>query len=148
MDEDPGVEDEDPVGHKAQALVPAVFEYVPPGHTTHVLALVAPDTPENAPAGHCAQTVALLAPVTPEYVPAEQLTHALDPVAVLYWPATHAEQVPPFGPVYPALHVQLLRNPLLAPANAFAGHRLQLGLPSGDHSPGAHAKHVSFPVAP
>ena len=145
---DPGVEDEDPVGHKAQALVPAVLEYVPDGHVTHVLAPVAPDTPENAPAGHGVQTVALLAPVTPEYVPARQLVHTLGPVAALYFPASHAVHRPPLGPVYPALQAQLVCDPLDAAANEFAGHTLQFGLPSGDHCPSGHARHVSLPVAP
>jgi len=90
----------------------------------------------------------LLAPVTPEYVPVRQLTHALEPATVLYFPASHAEHWPPFGPEYPALQAQSVCDPLDAPAREFSGHRLQLGLPSGDHSPGAHAKHVSFPVAP
>jgi len=141
--------------------LPVPVLYLPATHAKHappsapvypaLQVQAVPDEPpagEFAPAGQLVQTVALLAPVTAEYVPAEQLTHALDPVAVLYFPAAHAEHTPPLGPVYPALHAQSVCDPLLAPANAFAGHRLQLGLPSGDHSPGAHAKHVSLPVAP
>ena len=50
--------------------------------------------------------------------------------------------------MYPASQVQFLRNPLFAAARAFAGHKLQLGLPSGDHCPSGHCRHVSFPTAP
>ena len=68
----------------------------------------------------------------------------------------HTEQVrfvlvehrPPFGPVYPALQVQLLSDPLVAAAREFTGHKLQLGLPSGDHCPSGQDRHVSLPVAP
>jgi hypothetical protein len=93
-------------------------------------------------------TVALVAATAVEYAPAGQLMHAPEPVTVLYWPAAHAEHWPPFGPVYPALQAQFVCDPLLGPVNEFAGHKLQLGLPSGDHSPSAQLKHVSLPVAP
>ena len=45
-------------------------------------------------------------------------------------------------------HTQLLINPLAAGAREFAGHRLQFALPSGDHCPSGHGRHVSFPTAP
>ena len=92
--------------------------------------------------------LAVLAPDTTEYVPAVQFVHALVPVTVLYLPAAQAEHGPPFGPVYPASQMQLLTKPLEAPAREFAGHKLQLGLPSGDHWPSGQLKHVSFPTAP
>ncbi len=268
MAADPGVEDEDPAGHRAHALVPVVFEYAPAGHATQTAEEFAPVTPEYAPAGqamhaldpgtvlywpaahaghrppsgpvypalqeqaaiaeldaaafafaghtvhvdevfaptaceyvaspqsahaalpvtilyfpatHVAQTPpsapvlpalqvqaapdeppagefapaghgshvpALLAPVTPEYVPARQRVQLLGPATVLYVPVAHAVHRPPLGPVYPALQAQFVCDPLLAPANEFAGHGLQLGLPSGDHSPGAQLRQVSLPVAP
>ena len=37
-------------------------------------------------------------------MPAPQSVHAALPVAVLYFPATHAAHGPPSGPVYPASH--------------------------------------------
>jgi hypothetical protein len=74
--------------------------------------------------------------------------HALVPVMFLYWPATHAEHRPPFGPVYPASQMHLLRNPLEVAEREFTGHKLQLGLPSGDHCPSGQLRHVSFPTAP
>ena len=81
-------------------------------------------------------------------IPAGQGTHTLVPVTLLYCPAAHAEHWPPFAPVYPASHAQLLSDPLPAAAPEFAGHKLQLGLPSGDHCPGAQLRHVSLPTAP
>ena len=84
-------------------------------------------------------------------IPAGQGTHALAflaPGTLEYVPAGHAVQAPPFGPVYPASHTQLLSDPLEAGAREFAGHKLQLGLPSGDHCPDGHARHVSLPTAP
>ena len=74
--------------------------------------------------------------------------HRPDPVAALYVPGTQDAHVLPSAPVYPASHVQLLRNPLEAPALEFAGHTLQFGLPSGDHWPSGHGRHVSLPIAP
>ena len=166
------------------ALAPAVTEYVPAGHKTHVFALLAPDVPEYDPAGqdvhvaeefapisaeyvpatqlthalapaaeyvptgHKSHTPALVAPVAFEYSPAAQLSHGLAPDTVLYFPAVHIVQAPPFGPVYPTSQVQLTRNPLEAAAREFNGHALQFGLPSGDHWPSGHWRHVSFPTAP
>jgi hypothetical protein len=42
-----------------------------------------------------------------EYFPAKHKVHASVPLVVLYLPAKHAAQEPPFGPVYPAAHSQL-----------------------------------------
>jgi hypothetical protein len=52
------------------------------------------------------------APTAAEYVPAPQSEHVPIPVNSLYFPATHAEQVPPAGPVDPALQVQLVKAEL------------------------------------
>jgi hypothetical protein len=46
------------------------------------------------------------APTAVEYLPAPQSRHVAGPVAILYLPATHAVQVPPFGPENPALQMQ------------------------------------------
>jgi len=78
------------------ALAPVTFEYVPPGHNTHALALLAPRTVEYAPAEQLVHTVEEFAPSTPEYVPAVQLMHSVEAVAptvLEYAPAgqfTHA----------------------------------------------------------
>ena len=49
-----------------------------------------------------------VAPDDVEYVPAPQSKHAVDPAKALYLPGTHAVQLPPSKPEYPALQVQLL----------------------------------------
>ena len=120
--------------HEAEEFAPVSTEYVPATQLTHTLAPAA----EYLPTGHKAHTPALLAAVALEYAPAAQLKHTLEPVTVLYRPAAHTVHVPPFGPENPASQVQLIRNPLEAPAREFNGHKLQLGLPSGDHCPSGH----------
>ena len=47
---------------------------------------------------------AVKAPKVAEYLPAPQSVHSKEPVDGLYFPASHAMQSPPSGPVYPALH--------------------------------------------
>ena len=108
-------------------LAPAVTEYDPVPQLTHVAEEFAPGTNEYDPAGHD--------------------THALEPVTFLYCPAAHGEHTPPFGPEKPASQVQFIRKPLDDAAREFAGHKLQLGLPSGDHCPSGQLRHVSFPTA-
>lgn len=156
-----------PTGHATHTLAllaPDVPEYVPVTQLMHVVEEFAPVSTEYVPAtqltqalapaaayvptGHKAHTLALVAPVAFEYSPAAQLSHRLAPDTVLYFPAAHTVQAPPFGPENPASQVQLTRNPLEAPAREFAGHALQFGLPSGDHCPSGQLKHVSFPTAP
>ena len=81
-------------------------------------------------------------------VSAGQALHEADPVAALYVPVTQDTHVLPAGPVYPASQMQLVRDPLPAAAREFAGHKLQFGLPSGDHCPSGQLRHVSLPIAP
>ena len=163
----PAVTEYAPAGHKTHAvelLAPAVTEYAPSAQDLHVAEEFAAVSDEYVPAtqlthalapaaayvptGHKAHTLALVAPVAFEYSPAVQFAHGLDPVTVLYRPTAHTVQAPPFGPENPASQVQLTRNPLEAAAREFNGHKLQLGLPSGDHWPSGHWRHVSFPTAP
>ena len=97
------------IGHVVQVLMltaPDTVEYVPARQLLHALALLAPDTLEYLPAKQLVHTLALLAPDTLEYSPARQSVQARVPVLVLYLPATHAVQTPPFGPVNPALQEQ------------------------------------------
>ena len=74
-------------------------EVEPAGHTVHVDKALAPAVTEYVPATQLVHTVELLAPAVTEYLPALQSVHTADPVALLYFPATHAVQVPPFWPV-------------------------------------------------
>jgi len=52
---------------------------------------------------------------------AGQEMQALDPVTDLYLPATHCTQRPPSGPSKPALHIQLVSDPLPSGEYVFAG---------------------------
>jgi hypothetical protein len=63
------------------------------------------------PASHAEQVVA---PTAVEYVPASQSEQVAFPVNVLYLPISHAAHGPPFGPVDPALQVQLVKAELPA----------------------------------
>jgi hypothetical protein len=74
--------------------------------------------------------------------------HAADPLASVYVPAAQGTHVLPSAPVYPASQVQPVIDPLPATAREFAGHKLQFGLPSNDHCPSGHVRHVSLPIAP
>ena len=84
-----------------------------------------------------------------EYVPAGQVVHPTLPVTFLYFPLAQVEQVPPLGPVYPRLQVQLAAavHPLHE-APEFAGQAVQ-GPPFGPQNPAlqvqpdkaAHPKH-------
>jgi hypothetical protein len=63
-------------------------------------------TDEVEPAGQTRHDAAAVAASVAEYVPAPQSVHSEEPVSLLYFPAMHAEQTPPSGPVYPMLQVQ------------------------------------------
>ncbi len=81
---------------------------------------------EFEPAGHATQVVATVAPGVVEYVAAAQSVHTALPVLILYLPTAHAEQTPPFGPVYPWLQVQLVICVVPAGEVESAGHIVQL----------------------
>ena len=69
------------------------------------------------------------APPAVEYVPAPQSVHEADPVAVLYFPATHVAQLPSAGPENPALHVQLVEDKLPTDELEFDGQAVQAADP-------------------
>jgi len=111
------------VGHVEQYVAPAAAEYVPIPQSMHVSdpvsALYFPAThsehvPPSGPdepalhvhavetelpnrelefVGHVEQLRASVAPTTAEYVPVSQSIHVVESVSVLYFPATHSEQV-------------------------------------------------------
>ena len=68
------------------------------------------------------------APTAVEYAPASQSEQAAVPVNTLYFPATHAAQVPPSGPVDPALQVQFVKAELPAGELEFDGQSLHVML--------------------
>ena len=88
------------------AVAPVVAEYLPASQPMQALAVVAPTVGEYVPAPQLMQVLAVVAPTVGEYVPAPQSVHAAAPVTILYFPATHAVHVPPFGPEYPRLQRQ------------------------------------------
>ena len=79
------------------------------GHSKHVLLLAAPNCAEYVPAGHWVQGAA--------------------PDTSLNAPASHAEHIPPSGPVKPLLHVQLLSDMLPETDDEFEGHEVQGAAP-------------------
>ena len=54
---------------------------------------------------HNKQVLDNVAAEVPEYVALPQFVHAAVPGAILNWPGRQAAHVPPFGPLYPALHM-------------------------------------------
>jgi hypothetical protein len=81
---------------------------------------------ELALAGHA---VHALAPGAPENFPASQAAHDAFPVAILYVPARHCVQLPPFAPEKPALQV----------------HAASAELEMGELEPSGHCKHILAP---
>ena len=71
--------------------------------------------------GQPKHTDAALAPTVVEYVATPQSVQRAFPLTVLYLPATHPVQTPPFGPENPALHMQAPTTELDAAEFVFAG---------------------------
>jgi hypothetical protein len=61
-----------------------------------------------------------------EYLPPSQAVHSTEPIESLYCPATHTVHVPPFSPVYPALHWHLITSSLALGEIEFEGQSLQV----------------------
>jgi hypothetical protein len=92
-----------------------------------------------------------LAPVVAEYVPAKQLMHRAVPVTALYDPAGQAVHVPPFGPMNPRLHSQLVSAVDPATDCEFVGHaehELSAAAPiAEEYLPAPQSAHTEAPVA-
>ncbi len=73
------------------------------GQLKHVLSAEAPEVVEYLPAPQPVQVLSAEAPGVLEYLPAPQSMHE-SAIPALNFPASHATHVPPFGPVWPALH--------------------------------------------
>ena len=97
-----------------------------------VVAAEAPSVEEYLPAPQSTQELAIVAPVVVRYLPASQGVQSWFPCISLYFPASHAIHVPPFGPVNPRLQIQVTKAIL----------------PPGDTEPGGQFVQVSPPVAP
>lgn len=131
--------DDVPATQSVHGWLPIVVLYLPATHAVHTPWSVLPGGQLNThasntelPAGetpvapHGMQALAFALPTVVEKVPAAQSVQATLPPLVLYFPATHAEHVPPFAPVNPALHVQESRAGLEAGAFAFEGQFKQV----------------------
>ena len=60
-------------------------------------------------------------PTVVEYLPLPQSVQAWFPCVALYFPASHAIDVPPLGPVYPTTHRQLVERLLPLREIEFSG---------------------------
>ncbi len=94
------LEDAGQLKHVLSVVAPGAVEYLPAMQPVQVLSAEAPKVVEYLPAAQSVQTEAPAA----EYLPAPQSMHEAAPVTALNFPAPHATHVPPFGPVWPALH--------------------------------------------
>ena len=104
--------------------------------------------------GHARQVATAVAAVVVEYVPAAQSVQTALPVAILYFPTTHAVHVPPSGPVYPALQAVAMQAVLLElPPTEFvlAGHARQFASVVAptvvEYFPAAQSVQTALPVA-
>ena len=85
-----------------------------------------------------------VAPDAVEYVPAPQSKHTVDPGNALYLPGTHAVQVPPFEPEYPALQTQLVSKVDPTGEFEFVGQLEQSAVPvEGLYVPAPHCSQVA-----
>ncbi len=93
-------------------------------------------------AGHSLQFTEAVLLTVPEYLPSPQLMHSADPCVSLYFPATHALQIPPSGPDTPGVQVQFVKKELPADELEFVGQSLQTALPVCIlYFPSEHAVH-------
>jgi len=114
-----------PGPHVEHTVLPRASLYVPAVQTAHVafgrpmlrvkypaLHLQSVDSvlpcTEVEKGVHAMHVLAVVAAGVPEYVALPQFVHAAVPDAILNWPGRQAAHVPPFGPVYPALHVHAI----------------------------------------
>ena len=96
-------------GHAWQSTTaPSCGEYLPALQRTQSDTSSWPPDVRYVPAGHSEHVDSFWAASDGEYLPAPHLAQAAEPGESLYVPAPHASHAPPSGPVYPALHWQIL----------------------------------------
>ena len=106
------------------AILPVLLLYVPATHSEQVV-------PPNGEAR---------LPV--------QAMHAAEPLVFLNVCLAHTVHAPPFGPVYPASQMQLVKRVLAAAEFELTGHAVQAALPvTVLYLPATHAKQGS-PLCP
>ena len=101
--------------------------------------------------GHARQVATAVAAVVVEYVPAAQSVQTALPVAILYFPTTHAVHEPPSGPVNPTLQVQEARAVLGLGEFELPGHATQVDSSVapvvGEYFAAAQSVQTALPVA-
>ena len=75
-----------------------------------------------------------------------QSMHGADPVNALYLPATHAVQLPPSGPEWPALQVQIELPPGDQESAKQPKHVDAEAPTAVEYLPGSHGVHVAIPI--
>ncbi len=80
-----------------------------------------------------------------------QSVHVTDPVDTLYCPATHAVQMPPSGPVHPALQVHFSKAPLPVDELVFDGQTMHVEVSEAptavEYVPAPQLVQMAAPVA-
>ena len=130
--------------------------------------LLAPRKYEVEYWGQTVQSASETSASSTEYFPLGQSAQGAVPLTSLYWPGSHAVQLPPLGPVYPKLHthkamseeatgeseakgqeIQVLSEVAFDAAEYFPrSQNVQLDEPLMDFQvPGRHAEH-STPLGP
>lgn len=129
------VRENKPARHAEQTEAPTLDENLPARQ------LLQPGAPfcEYVPAAQLPQTEAAAG----EKVPAVQSVHDALPIVFLNEPAPHCVHAPPFGPVNPALHEQLLESVLPIGLMAFTGQLAHEETPVMSlYVPAAHKTHM------
>ena len=156
-----------PGPHVEHTVLPRASLYVPAVQTAHVafgrpklrvkypalhlqsVDSVLPCTDVELPV-HGMHVLAAVAAGVPEYVALPQFVHKAGPDAILNWPGRQAAHVPPFGPVYPALHVHAVCTLLPAGELELVGHVLHVELAvaatAPEYVPALQSVHVAGPV--
>jgi hypothetical protein len=98
------------------------------GQTVHVELDEAPTAAEYVPVPQVVHDASADPPAPTRYLPAPQSVQFLLPAADLYLPATHAVQIPPLGPEYPALQVQFAKAELPVGELEFVGQGMHVEL--------------------
>ncbi len=155
----PGAPENVPATQAVHAAVPVATLYVPARHCVHRPPF-APEEPalqvhaasaelaigELELAGHARQVASTVAATAVEYFATAQSRHTVVPVAILYFPATHAVHVPPFGPVKPRLQTQAVRITLVAGELEPSGHVKHVLAPAVEYVPAPQFTHEVVPV--
>ena len=101
---------------------------------------------ESEFAGQDRQALDAVAPSLPEYVCCGQFTQSAGPVSALYLPGVQRVHVSPFGPVEPALQVQVSMKVVPTGEPERGGHGWQESVRSFEYVSTGHDRHDSSPM--